>query len=478
MHFQFRHVLTGTLVGFLGAGSYAQPPGRDVTKIYADFCSGCHGAQMEGGKAESLLDNVWRHGGDHASLMRSIREGYPELGMPAFGATINDAEANGLIAYIHEMATRNVEPRVGEEKSLPEGVQHSEEHAYRIESVAEGLDVPWSLTFLPDRRILVTERVGRLRVIENGRLNPEPIGGVPRVVVRDEAGLMSVVADPDFAHDPWVYLTLSDPGEGETAMTKLVRGRLRDGQLTDLQTIFSIPRERYPKGYVLFGSRIAFQGEYLFFSVGERGMEEGTTGQAQNLAVPNGKIHRIFHDGRIPPDNPFVDRPGAFPSIWAYGVRNPQGLAIDPRNGELWETEHGPRGGDELNHIQRGRNYGWPVITYGMNYDGTPVAAKTHAPGMEQPMINWTPSIAVSEIEFYTGDRFPRWRNNLFIGSLAQQKFLRVVIDGDRVVHREEIFHGLGRVRDIKTGPDGCIYIALELIGKLGRIVRLVPVEN
>jgi glucose/arabinose dehydrogenase len=453
----------------------AEPKGRDAGKLYMDSCSGCHGADMSGGKGPPLLEHAWVHGHDDASLVRGIRDGYPENGMPGFGATINEAETRALIALMKETATRTREPKRGEEDPLPVGAQHSEEHEYRIESVVEGVEVPWSLTFLPDRTLLVTERAGRLRVIRDGRLDPRPVAGIPRVVVRDEAGLMSVVADPDYAVNGWIYLTYSDPGPNDTTMNKIIRGRLRDGALVDQQVIFAMPPERYSKSTVLFGGRLAFQGPYLFFSIGERGMEEGTTGQAQKLDVPFGKIHRVFRDGTIPPDNPFVGTPGAWPSVWAYGVRNPQGLAINPVDGEVWETEHGPRGGDEMNHIQRGRNYGWPVITYGMNYDGTPVSDKTEAPGMEQPIVNWTPSIAVSEMEFYTGSAFPRWRNNLFVGSLAQQKFLRFVLDGEKVVHREQVFSGLGRVRDIKTGPDGFLYVALELIGKPGRIVRLVP---
>ncbi|ACB74102.1 PQQ-dependent sugar dehydrogenase [Opitutus terrae] len=459
------------------ASAADQSPGRDVNQLYAELCSGCHGERMEGGKGGSLIDGHWQHGGDTEALRRSIRDGYAGAGMPSFRAALNDAEISTLVNFIHETATRTVEPEPKQERPLPAGVQHSEEHAFRIEPVASGFDVPWSLTFLPDRRILVTERVGRLRVIEaDGQLNPEPVAGLPtNILVRDEAGLMSVVADPDYAHNGWIYLSYSDRGPNDTAMTKIVRGRLRHGRWIDEQEVFAIDPRDYLPSSVLFGGRLAFAGEYLFFSVGERGMEEGTTGQAQDLRTANGKIHRVFHDGRTPPDNPFVGRDGSLGSIWAYGVRNPQGLAINPRDGAVWETEHGPRGGDELNAIRRGANYGWPVITYGMNYDGTPISDKTAAPGMEQPVINWTPSIAVSQLEFYTGDRFPRWKGNLFIGSLAQQKFIRVVVDGDRVVHREEVFRGLGRVRDIKTGPEGNLYLAIELIGKPGRIVRLVP---
>lgn len=466
--------------GLAGAQPAPAPAAkRTVAATYGELCSGCHGEKLEGGKGPSLIAGPWKHGHDHASLLKSIERGYPGAGMPGFAHALDPAEAEALVNYLHETATRSVDPQPKEEAPLPVGVQHSEVADFRFEVVAEGLDVPWSLTFLPDGRMLVTERVGRLRVIENGRLRPEPVQGIPKVVVRDEAGLMSVAADPDYAKNGWIYLTFSDPGDTEeTAMNKIVRGRLRDGAWVDEQTIFAVPRALYPKSFVLFGGRLAFQGEYLFFSIGERGMEEGTTGQAQDLTVPNGKIHRVFRDGRVPPDNPFVGQAGAWPSIWAYGVRNPQGLAVNPRNGELWESEHGPRGGDELNHIRRARNYGWPVITYGMNYDGTPISGKTKQRGMEQPVINWTPSIAVSEIEFYTGERFPRWKGALFVGSLAQQKFLRIVLDGDRVAHREEVFSRLGRVRDIKTGPDGLLYLALERIGKPGLIVRLVPATS
>ena len=448
--------------------------GQDSAQLYAQLCSSCHGEHLEGGKGPNLLDRTFLHGGDDASLLHSIRDGYPDKEMPAFGATLNAAELHGLVTYIHEMATRTKDPQPAAEDPVPEGVQHSEVENYRIETVATGFDVPWSIAFLPDGRMLVTERVGRLRMIARGQLVPEPIRGVPPVALGDEAGLMSVVPDPDFAHNGWIYLSLSDPGPNESSMTKIVRARLRDGALVDEQTIFAEPRDRYPPGLVLFGGRMVFSGPYLFFSVGERNV----FGAAQKLDVPNGKIHRIFPDGRVPPDNPFVHTPGAVGSIWAYGIRNPQGLALDARDGSLWETEHGPRGGDELNWIRCGRNYGWPVITYGINYDGTPITDKTAAPGMEQPVLHWTPSIATSEIEFYTGDRFPKWKGNLFLGSLAQQKFLRIVIDAQhRATHVEEVFKHLGRVRDIKTGPDGNLYVALEYIGKRGRIVRLVPAE-
>ncbi len=466
------------LAGGAAVSISAQTRARDVTKLFGELCSGCHGEHMEGGKAQSLIDGAWRFGGDDESLQKSIRDGHPADGMPAFKDAVSAAEIAALITFIKETKTRAVDPQPREERPLPAGVQRSEEHAYRFESIAEGFNVPWSLTFLPDDRMLVTERIGKLRMIEHGKLLPDPIAGTPsNILVRDEAGLMSVVADPDYARNGWIYLSYSDRGPDDTSMTRIVRGKIRDGRWVEQQDVFAVPPTEYQPSSVLYGGRLAFQGPYLFFSVGERGMEEFTTGDAQDLAVPNGKIHRIFPDGRIPRDNPYAGQPKKFASIWACGVRNPQGLAINPADGSLWETEHGPRGGDELNCIERGNNYGWPVITFGMNYEGTPISAKTAAPGMEQPVINWTPSIAASELEFYRGDKFPRWKGHLFIGSLAQQKFLRMVVDGKRIVHHEEVFHGLGRIRDIKTGPDGYLYLALELIGKPGRIVRIVPAE-
>lgn len=466
------------VVAGFGPFARAEQKGRGAGAIYAELCAHCHGENLEGGKGGGLTDRAWKHGSDDASVARSIHGRVPEAGMPGFARAINDAETTALVAFIRESAVRKTEKVPTTDLPLPEGVQRSEEESYRIETVAEGLDVPWSLSFLPDGRMLVTERAGRLRMIENGKLRPEVIGALPAIVVKDEAGLMSVVADPDYAHNGWIYLSFCEPGADGTAMTKIIRARLRDWGLVDQETVFAIPRENYQPGHVLFGGRLVFAGGYLFFSVGVRGLEEKVTNSAQDLTVANGKIHRVFPDGKIPPDNPFAGHAGAVGSIWALGVRNPQGLARDPRDGALWETEHGPRGGDEFNLIEGGKNYGWPLVTHGMNYDGTLIADKTEAPGLVSPITHWTPSIAVSEIEFYFGDKFPRWRHHLLVGSLATQKFLRLVIAGGRITHTEEIFKNHGRVRDIKTGPDGFIYVALELIGRPGKIVRLVPAER
>jgi aldose sugar dehydrogenase len=251
-------------------------------------------------------------------------------------------------------------------------------------------------------------------------------------------------------------------------MTKVVRGRLDGNQWMGEEVIFEVPESFHTSRGVHFGTRFVFQDGYLFFSIGDRGAQD----QAQVLSRPNGKIHRIHDDGRIPADNPFVDTPGAFKSIWTYGNRNPQGLDAHPVTGAIYSTEHGPRGGDETNLIEKGLNYGWPVITHGMNYSGTPITEKTEAPGMEQPLLHWTPSIAVCGIDFYEGDVFPDWKHDLFVGGLASQELHRLQIDGDAVTAHEIILHGEGRVRDVASGPDGYLYLVLNSPDK---VVRLVP---
>ena len=242
-------------------------------------------------------------------------------------------------------------------------------------------------------------------------------------------------------------------------MTRVLRGHLKDGALVDQEILFTAPAELYRTGTVHFGSRFVFDGKgHVFFSIGERGKGE----DAQDLKRPNGKVHRIMDDGRVPEDNPFLKTDGAMPTIWSYGHRNPQGLSQHPVTGELWDAEHGPRGGDELNRVERGRNYGWPVITYGMNYDGTPMTELTAKEGMEQPVLYWTPSIAVCAIDFYSGDRFPRWKNDLLVSSLASEDLRRLRIENGRVTKQEVLFKGIGRIRDVVAGPDGLVYLAMN----------------
>jgi glucose/arabinose dehydrogenase len=306
-------------------------------------------------------------------------------------------------------------------------------------------------------------------------LEPEPIAGTPKVWAQSQGGLLVVEAHPDYARNGWIYLAFSDPGEkaGE-AMTAVVRGRIRDGRWVDEEQIYRAPRELYRSAGVHFGTRLVFAEGYLFFGIGDRGAQD----QAQDLKRPNGKIHRVHDDGRVPADNPFVKTPGALPTIWSYGHRNPQGIVARPGTAgagfQLWETEHGPRGGDELNLVRRGANYGWPLITYGMNYNGTPITSETGRPGLEQPVLHWTPSIAACGLAVYEGNAFSGWRGNLITGSLQQQELRRLVLDGETVREQEVLFRGIGRVRSVHVSPQGEVLVCLE---GPGRVVRLVPVK-
>ncbi len=473
MHHPVRVVLALAACG-LAVSLAAQPaPRKDVAKIYHEICANCHGAQLEGGQAPSMLDDQWSSGrGTDEDLARIIREGALEKGMPAFHSLMSDADVRAMVIFIREQRANYRRQRATQ--TIPTDAIATQEHSYRIETVAEGLATPWSIAFLPDGRTLVTEKPGRLRVIANGKLQSAAIKNTPAVRDGGQGGLLEVAPHPDFAKNGWIYLAYSHPAHDkdgkEVSLTTIVRGRIKDGAWVDQESIWRAPLELYrPGGGVHFGCRLAFDGAgYLYFSHGERGRQQ----DAQDLARPNGKIHRIHDDGRIPADNPFVNTPGAFPSIWTYGNRNPQGLDFDPRTGLLWETEHGPRGGDELNLIKRGANYGWPVITYGMNYDGSPITGETAREGMEQPVTAWVPSIAVCGIDFYEGTLFPKWTGNLFVSALAQQELRRLVIDGDKLVGQEVILKDIGRLRDVQCAPDGSIWVA---VNDPGTIIRLVP---
>jgi len=351
-------------------------------------------------------------------------------------------------------------------------VAASPTHSYRVETLAEGLKNPWSVAKLPDGRYLITERPGQLRIVENGRLLPDPVDGVPEVWARGQGGLLDVVLHPDYEKNGWIYLSYSKPLE-KGALTGIIRARLKDNRLVDQETIFDPPAAEASGGGVHFGCKLVFDKQgHLFFTIGDRGDVTNPRNQAQRLDNVKGKTLRINDNGSIPADNPFVDTPGARPEIWSYGNRNAQGLVMDYATGNLWETEHGPRGGDELNLIRKGLNYGWPIVTYGINYNGTPISDRTEAPGMESPVLQWTPSIAASGLALYDGAQFPNWRGNLFAGALAHQKIVRIVLDGTRVVDQEILLQGKGRIRDVRCFDDGAITVVFD---QPGRVVRLVP---
>ena len=394
-------------------------------------------------------------------------------------------------------------------------VMRSAHHDYRVVTVVDGLVNPWSMTFLPGGDMLVTERPGRLRIVRNGVLLPDPVPGAPEVLAHlgQDRGLMEVAAHPEFASNRIVYLCYSKPlGDDEdsfrqraiTAVVRIlgfrylrpgsptvhtdrrrpatmavVRGTFENDRFTPVDEIF----EAASRGAGQYGCKLAFDADgYLFLTVGDRDVYPSgdlAAHPAQDVSNHQGTIVRLHDDGRVPEDNPFVGQYGAQPEIWSYGHRNPQGLAVHPQTGAVWLTEHGPQGGDEVNVSEPGKNYGWPVIGYGVHYGGRAIHAGTHAEGMEQPLHVWVPSIAPSGLLFYTGDKFPEWQGSLFAGGLIGQRIDRLSVDGGRVVASETLLRGVGRVRDIRQGPDGFIYVAIESRqGDETPIVRLEPADR
>jgi len=344
-------------------------------------------------------------------------------------------------------------------------VMRSAYHDYRIVTVAEGLEHPWAIAFLPGGDMLITERPGRLRIVRNGSLLPDPVPGVPEVLAQGQGGLLDVVPHPDFATNRLLYISYSKPiSDGESATTAIIRGRFENDRLTNVEELF----EANSRGRGHYGSRIAFDGNgHFFFSVGDRQVPPAGDLEAHPAQDPmnnHGTINRLNEDGSIPSDNPFANGGAGSPEVWSYGHRNPQGLAYDPATGNLWANEHGPQGGDELNRIQPGLNYGWPVVGYGVNYGrtGARIHESTARPDMEDPTYFWVPSIATSGLLVYTGDQFPEWRGNLFVGGMAGEQLARLTLDGTEVVGEETLVRGLGRIRDIRQGPDGYIYLAID----------------
>jgi len=354
----------------------------------------------------------------------------------------------------------------------------------------EGLRNPWSMAFLPNGDMLVTERGGQLRIIRDGKLLPDPVPGVPAVRAQGQGGLQDVVLHPDFASNRIIYLSYAKPNEdGSLGTTGLSRARFENDRLSNVEEIFEAVAWNDRPGH--FGARIAFDNDgYLFMSVGDRMAGLGPNGfdpdleghPAQDLSNHQGTIVRLNDDGSVPDDNPFVGRAGALPEIWSYGHRNPQGLAVHPETGQLWADEHGPQGGDELNVIRRGANYGWPVIGYGANYvSGTEIHASRNREGMEQPAAFWVPSIGISGLSFYQGDEFPNWNGNAFVGGMSgnYQRLVRVALNGETVIGREPLLVGTYRIRDVRTGPDGLVYLATDNIyGQPSAIVRLEPTDE
>ena len=365
--------------------------------------------------------------------------------------------------------------KAGDIQNWDDSVEKTKKETFRVETFIDGFDIPWGMVFLPNQNLIVSDRNGSLWLVDYKEKSKTKISGVPNVRYKGQGGLLDVEIHPDFINNNYIYIGFTDylNSKKNRTFTSIIRARLKNISLTDQKIIYKADDTFYDNSTIHYGTRIVFDDKgFLYFSIGDRGKRN----QAQLLEYPNGKIHRLNADGSIPSDNPFFENNNAIKSIWTYGNRNPQGLAMHPASSILFETEHGPRGGDELNILSSGKNYGWPEITYGKNYSGTTITKYTHKEGMEQPVIHWTPSIAVCGIDFYDGELFNNWKNNLLVSSLKFERLYRLEIDDDdKVIDQEIIYEAGSRIRDVQTGPEGFIYIALE---DPGRIVRFIPIKN
>jgi glucose/arabinose dehydrogenase len=469
--------------------------------LFQARCAGCHGTDLNGGRAPSLFNYELLRQRTDAQLRQVILEGNPAVDMPAFKGMLSSDEVNQLITFMRVQSgnTRTLPTFVAD----PNGqVLKTQKQNVRIEVVAAGLDTPFGAAFLPDGRLLVSERGGKLRIVgADGKLVPEPVKNTPPAWVRQDGGYFDIAVHPDYARNGWIYLSFSEvsptytgpvpapdapapPGNAwPPSNTRIVRGKINAaGEWVEQQDIVKLPPALYSPGNIHYGQRFLFDRQgHLFWTLGDRG--DPTNGQ--DLSNPMGKVHRINDDGTIPRDNPFVTLGGAWPSIWSYGNRNPQGLAVDPRTGLMWESEHGPTGGDEINIIEKGKDYGWAVVS-----DGTQAGITSRsAPLMVDPITSYTPSIGPSGISFYLGNRYPGWRNSLFVAALVGQKLLRLEVSGRSILSQETIFENYGRTRQVITGPDGLLYILLQnptgrgtnlslSAPSAGMVIRLVPVAG
>ncbi len=441
----------------------------DAAKNYQSYCGGCHGEKMN-----AFVDRKWKHGNGRNDLFKAIKSGYHDEGMPAFDSAFTDQQIYALSDYILT-GIKNVSRYAGSDRPKT-NIFKTENMTIRLDTVVKGLHIPWGMAFLPGNEMLVNDKNGKIyHVKKDGSMTA--VTGGPAVVFAGQGGLLDVILDPAYATNKRVYLSYSKPkqedGKGP-ATTAIMRAKFENGKFTEQKDIFvaepwSTTRHHY-------GSRMQFGKDgYLYFSVGERGNERQNPQQIKGNDL--GKVHRIKTDGTIPADNPFVKTAGAEPSIYSYGHRNPQGMVIHPQTGQIWTNEHGPRGGDEINILRPAKNYGWPEITYGINYNGKPMGSetKTSKTGMEQPYHEWTPSIGPSGLAFVTGNKYKGWAGNLMSGSLRFQYLNRSVIQGNKVVKEEILFKNIGRVRDVRMGPDGFLYMSVE---NPGIIYRLTPVNG
>lgn len=471
MSFPFLPFLKRVASLFLIAFALTPPlKAQDAKTNYKLYCAGCHGASMQGNSATALIKRNWTYGRGKGHLIRNITYGIEGTEMNGWNEYLTAEEIEALAGYIEEAQVTPLQAIM----PLPERVK-TEEYSLKVEQVVtEGLDSPWAIAFVHSQYALITERKGHIRILKDGVLQPEPVKGLPLPMQTRIGGLMGIAIDPQYASNGWIYLSMShtsgDPfDEGAAGMTRIIRGRIHNNTWVDQEILFQVPDSmQVANGHRWGGPLLIDSNGYLYFTIGD--LAEGPA--SQKKTKPHGKTYRIYTDGTVPEDNPFAQEAGAFPGIFTLGNRNSQGLAEHPETGAIWSTDHGPMGGDELNILRKGNNYGWPIVTYGKDYDGSTVSPRTQQEGMEQPVTYWTPSIAVSEAEFIEGPLFTKWENDLLVGALAYEEVRRIALDGDTVVEQEVILKSYGRIRDIEISPDGSIYLILNSPDK---IVRLTP---
>jgi glucose/arabinose dehydrogenase len=473
---------------------------RAVANLFKENCAVCHGEQLEGAALGTpLVGHDLLHGDQIADVIDNIAAGFADKGMPAWSKVLTEQEIKGLALWIIELRENITmsDFRLTKEIEIPADPIKSELHDLRLEVVVENLDpIPYSIAPLADGQILLTEKMRGLRVISaQGEVGayitgtPKVYDDVPRPNSLDwgQGRMLDVKPHPNYAENGWIYLhytercndcnELSKKTNKPVSMNALVRGKIKDGAWVDQQTIYRAPIETY-SGFtdLAAGGRTAFDPEgYVFISV-------GTRGRSQDLSAPDGKIHRLHDDGRVPVDNPYVEDSHALSTIWSYGHRSPQGLEFNAKTGELWGSEHGPRGGDEVNLLKPKRNYGWPAFSKGQNYDGTEVnrsrdELELELKDIEQPVVDFTPSPAISSFVFYQGEAFPKWRDHLIVASLKAADLYRVEINNNTTVKKEVLIDNLARIRDVEIGPAGEIFLLLEHTGG-GKIVKVVPADK
>lgn len=484
-------------LGPLGVPTAAVFGMGDAADNYTNRCSSCHGTDLSGGRGPSLFSPALLAERTDEQLHATILAGIPASGMPSFKGQLDDGQIGRLLAYLRIRSGQLAEagPAVKDPTDL---IIKSKKQKVRIDVVATGIDTPWGEAFLPDGRLLVTERPGKIRIVDPRKKGsvPQTVTGTPTPWVRQDGGFFDIAVAGD-RKNPWVYLSYAEvlpgydkplPGPGPTtkdgpqlppAMTRIVRGKINaQGQWTDQQDIFRAPPSMYTPSIIHYGSRFLVDGKgHIFYTLGER----GDMTHSQRLDSPLGKIHRVNLDGSAPADNPFVNTPGAIKTIWTIGNRNAEGLSYDPRTGLLWGSDNGPTGGDEINIIEKGHNYGWGVVSMGLQ----PGITLQHKDGMDDPVRYYTPAIAPSGIVFNSGKKYPGWTNNLFLTALTGQKLIRYEIQGRQIKDEEILWDQYGRTRDVIMGPDGLLYILLQNAtgarmstgaSTPGMVLRLMPV--